>query len=249
MRFIFRTGIFPFMFCMQGIELNAQSLLSKLEFGAQAGTFIYQGDLTPSRFGSFKTPGIQLGISASMPLNNFLSARANISFGKLRGDDAAYDNPEWRQHRSLNFKSPVFEVSGLLTWNIMGSPQYSTGLSPYIFGGTGLSFLHTNRSAANFDGEYFFDEPDVAAGVNADLDHRTPRALLVFPVGAGVRYPLTSNISLNAEAAYRFSFSDYIDGFSQAGNPGLKDHYHSMSLGILYHFNSSGGVKCPVVRQ
>lgn len=248
MRLIFRTGIIPFMFCMQGIELKAQSLLSTLEFGAQAGTFIYQGDLTPSRFGSFKTPGLQLGISASMPLNNFLSARANIAFGKLRGDDAKYDDPEWRQHRNLNFSAPVFEVSGQVVWNITGDPQNNAGLTPYLFGGMGLSFLRVRRNASNFDGEYFQDQPAVQAGLTADLEHRTPGALLVFPVGAGVRYPITNNISLNAEGAYRLAFSDYIDGFSKAGNPSLRDHYHSISVGVLYRFNSAGAVKCPVVR-
>lgn len=230
---------------MQGVELSAQSFLSKLEFGAQAGTFIYQGDLTPSRFGSFKTPGLQLGVSASMPLNNFLSARANFSFGKIRGDDAKYAHPEWRQHRNLNFRSPVFEVAALVKWDVMGNARSSMGFSPYLFGGVGLSFLRVRRDASNFDGEYFSAENAVTAGLSADLDHSTPRSLLVFPVGAGVRYPLTEFISLNAEAAYRFAFNDYIDGFSQAGNAARKDHYHSISVGVLYRFRSSGAVKCP----
>jgi opacity protein-like surface antigen len=249
MRLIFKTGILPFLFFMQGIGLNAQSFFSKLEFGAQAGTFIYQGDLTPARFGSFKTPGIQLGISASMPLNNYLSARANISFGKMHGDDAAYSHPEWRQHRNLNFKSPVFEIAGLVNWNITGDPQYNAGLTPYLFAGAGISFLRIRRDASNFDGEYFSAENAVTSGLNNDLAHSTPRALLVFPAGAGVRYPLTEYLSLNAEAAYRFAFSDYIDGFSQAGNSKLNDHYHSISIGVLYRFPPSGAVKCPTVMR
>jgi opacity protein-like surface antigen len=248
MRLIFRTGIVPFMLCMQGIELHAQSILSKIELGANAGVFIYQGDLTPSRFGSFKTPGLQLGISAGMPLNHFLAARANIAFGKIRGDDAKYDNPEWRQHRNLNFSSPVFEVSGQVVWNIMGDPQNRMGITPYLFGGAGLSFLRVRRSAANFDGEYFMNQPALQTGLTADLEQSTPKALLVFPVGAGLRYPLTNKISLNTEAAYRLAFNDYIDGFSKAGNPGRKDHYHSVSVGVLYRIGSPGAVGCPVVR-
>lgn len=248
MRFIFRSGIIPFMLCMQGAELNAQSIFNKLEFGVNAGTFIYQGDLTPSKFGSFKTPGLQLGISASMPLNNFLAARANIAFGKLRGDDAKYANPGWRQHRNLNFSSPVFEISGQVVWNITGNPENRTGLSPYLFGGGGLSFLGVRRNAANFDGEYFMDQPALQTGLTADLEHSTPKALLVFPVGAGLRYPLTNKLSLNSEAAYRLAFSDYVDGFSQAGNPSLKDHYHSISIGVLYRIGSPGAVACPVIR-
>lgn len=248
MRLIFRTGIILFMLCMQGAELNAQSIFSKLELGVNAGIFVYQGDLTPERLGAFKTPGLQLGISAGMPLNNFLAARANIAFGKLRGDDAAYDKPEWRRQRNLNFSSPVFEISGQVVWNITGNPGNSTGLTPYLFGGAGLSFLGVRRSAANFNGEYFMDQPALQTGLTADLNHSTPKALLVFPVGAGIRYPLTNKLSLNTEAAYRLAFSDYIDGFSQAGNPGLRDHYHSISIGVLYRIGSSGAVACPVVR-
>lgn len=248
MRLIFSAGIIPFMFCMQSTGLNAQSILSKLEFGANLGAFIYQGDLTPSRFGSFRTPGLQLGISASMPLNNFLAARANIAFGKLRGDDAKYSSPEWRKHRNLNFRSPVFELSGQVVWNITGDPQNSMGLTPYLFAGAGLSFLRINRDASNFDGEYFSNEPALQTGLTADLNHRTPKALLVFPVGAGFRYPLTNKLSVNTEAAYRLAFSDYIDGFSQAGNPSFNDHYHSISVGILYRLGSSGAVACPVVK-
>lgn len=248
MRLIFRTGIILFMFCMQSTELNAQSILSQLEFGANAGTFIYQGDLTPSKFGSFRTPGLQLGISASMPLNNFLAARANIAFGKLRGDDAKYDNPEWRQERNLNFKSPVFEISGQVVWNITGNPQDNVGLTPYLFAGAGISFMRVRRDASNFNGEYFTDQPALYTGLTADMDHSTPKALLVFPVGAGIRYPLTNKLSLNTEAAYRVAFDDYIDGFSQAGNPARKDHYHSISIGVLYRIGSSGAVACPVMK-
>jgi opacity protein-like surface antigen len=141
--------------------------------------------------------------------------------------------------------SPVIEVAGLVIWDIIGNQKSNLGFSPYLFGGAGLSFLRVSRDASNFDGEYFSTENAVTEGLNVDLNHLTPRSLLVFPVGAGVRYPLTELISLNAEAAYRIAFNDYVDGFSQAGNPSRKDHYHSISFGLLYRFKGSGAVKCP----
>ncbi|HEY0678113.1 MAG TPA: DUF6089 family protein [Chitinophagaceae bacterium] len=249
MRVIFRTGTMMFMFCfVQNSPLHAQSFMNKLEFGLQAGTFIYQGDLTPARLGSFRTAGFQLGVSASMPLNNFLSVRANIAAGKLKGDDGAYNNPEWRKHRDLNFRSPVIEASALMVWDITGNVQRHTGLAPYLFGGMGLAFLRVRRDASGFDAEYFPAALDLPARVNADLEHATPRALFVLPVGAGVRYPLTERIALHAETSYRLSFNDYIDGFSEAGNTSLRDHYQSYSVGLFYRFNSNNTVKCPVIR-
>ena len=247
MQLIFRTTILFALLCTFS-NANAQSLLNRLEFGLHAGTLIYQGDLTPSRFGSYRTPGWQLGASASMPLNHFLAVRANLMYGRMRGDDAAYAHPDWRQHRNFNFNSRVLEVSGLAVWNILGDPQHRTGLSPYIFSGLGFSFVKVNRDASDLDRDYFPAESGVQSGLDADLAHSTPRAVFAFPVGVGVRYPLTERLSLNAETSYRITFNDYLDGFSQSGNPDMKDNYHSISIGIFYRFRGNNSVKCPPVQ-
>jgi hypothetical protein len=250
MRLIFSKGII--LVLLSGIEsnhLNAQSILNKLELGAQAGSLIYQGDLTPERLGAYLTPGFQLGVSAGMRLNYFLSVRADLTFGKLRGNDAKYSSPEWRQHRNLNFKSPVFEIAGLAVWDVMGDPHQRTGISPYVFAGMGVSFLRVQRDASAFDVEYFSAASGVQDGLNTDLARTPPKAVLIFPAaGIGVRYPYTERVSLKAEASYPFSFSDYIDGFSEAGNPDRSDHYHGMSVGIFYRLTGSNALKCPVIR-
>lgn len=228
---------------------KAQSFLGNIELGLHAGSFIYQGDLTPSKFGSFKTPGFNFSLSASKRLNNFLSARANLVVGKLRGDDAKYSEPEWRQHRNFNFKTSVTEFTGLVVWDVLGNPHQRYGLSPYLFAGAGLSFLRVRRDASALDANYFTNESTLQAGLTTDLARTPPRVIPVFPVGLGVRYPLTNKISLSAETSYRASFSDYIDGFSQSGNPARKDSYHSFSLGIFYKINNTNTLACPVVRQ
>lgn len=224
-------------------------MLNKMEFGLQAGSFIYQGDLTPSKLGSFRTPGFNLGLSAGMRLNHFLSARANLTFGKLRGDDGKYAQPEWRQHRNFNFKTAVTEFTGQVVWDVLGDPNQRGGISPYVFAGAGLSFLRVTRDASGLDANYFTNESTLQAGLATDLSRTPPRVIPVFPVGLGLRYPLTNKISLNAETAYRATFSDYIDGFSESGNPARKDSYHSISVGIFYKFNNNNTLACPVIRQ
>lgn len=249
MRLIFSKGFLLVMLSgLDGNQLQAQSILSRLELGAQAGSLIYQGDLTPSAFGAYRTPGFQLGVSAGLRLNHYLSVRAGFTFGKLRGNDAAYAQPEWRQHRNLSFRSPVFEMAGLAVWDVLGDPHDRPGLSPYVFGGMGIGLLRIRRDASNFDTEYFSAESAVQQGLTADLSRTAPSAILIFPAGAGVRYPYTERIAIKAEVMYRFSFSDYIDGFSQAGNPTRRDHYHGVSVGVFYRLAGSGALRCPVIR-
>src|SRR5215208_3600576 len=77
--------------------------LSKYEAGITAGLFIYQGDLTPSRFGSYRTPGFNMNIFINRILNPAFSLRTNFSFTKLRGDDSKYSSPAWRRQRNFNF--------------------------------------------------------------------------------------------------------------------------------------------------
>jgi hypothetical protein len=86
------TVILTYTFLVTG----AQIATSKYAFGINAGSFIYQGDLTPSAIGSFKTPGFALGLNASRSLTNKFYVRLDLNFGKLKGNDAAYDDPAWR---------------------------------------------------------------------------------------------------------------------------------------------------------
>ena len=92
-----------------------------------------------------------------------------------------------------------------------------------------------------------------------DSAHSLPKVIPVLPVGAGLRYFFSPKFGLNLEASYRVSFTDYIDGFSQAANPDLKDHYMNYALGIIFRpggdsGSGSGGyggkskLGCPVLK-
>jgi len=229
--------------------VRAQTDLPKYEIGVSAGAFVYQGDLTPSSLGSFKTMKPVIGVSASRILNPWFSIRANLMVGKIAGDDAKYASPSWRRDRNFNFSSSLTEVSVLAVWNIFGNngnPQ--SGFSPYLFGGAGYTFLHIRRDWSKMNTSVFGAESTVQTGLNADSAHALPRGIPVFPLGIGMRYPLTGSLSLSAEAAYRFSFTDYLDGFSKSGNPVRKDHYTSYSIGVIYSLGRRNRMACPVIR-
>jgi hypothetical protein len=95
----------------------AQLIVPRFEIGAGVSSNIYQGDLTPNRFGSYETMKAGFQLHGSFILSPSFLARTNLAIGGLRGDDAAYDNPEFRRQRNFNFKTPVIELSELVVWN------------------------------------------------------------------------------------------------------------------------------------
>ncbi len=233
--------------CFAG-KSNAQ-FYKDMSVGLNGGIYIYQGDLTPERFGSFRT--IQPGFSffAKKPINHFLAARVLVSFARLKGDDSRYSKPEFRQQRNFYFTTPVKEFSAQLVWNILGRNYDDRGIMPYIFSGAGISLVRVKKDYSRMDMNVFGESADVMDGLAVDNARGTPRALLSVPVGVGAEYPLSPRFSVNIETSYRFIFTDYLDGFSQSANPKRQDHYHSTSAGLIYKFgNKEKGIGCPVMK-
>jgi Domain of unknown function (DUF6089) len=228
-------------------QLNAQINVAKYEIGIAAAGFIYQGDLTPRQFGSFETIRFGINIHGSKIMSRSFLVRANIAMGGLKGDDGVYDDPPFRKQRNFNFRSSVTEVSLLLVWNPLGTNFSEKGFSPYLFGGPGFSLLNIKRDWSNFNAAYFGDGSDLPDRIATDAAHSLPALTPVIPLGVGVRYGLTQRIAINAETSYRFVFTDYLDGFSQAANPEKKDHFQTVSIGAIYRIGKKNRLDCPAV--
>lgn len=230
-------------------RLCAQFKPSKFEIGINAGTLIYQGDLSASNLGYTKSLKPSIGIWASRSLDDYLSLRANIVRGAIGADESTYSSPAWRRHRNFVFSTSVTEFSTMLVWDLLGK-TYREGmhrLSPYFFIGAGFTILNVKRDWSRFDTTYFNSKSSAAIGLGADTLHKTPWIVPVIPVGAGIRYMLTNHIYLNVEGTYRFTGSDYVDGFKYAGNPKRNDQYYGVSIGASYRFGSDR-MDCPKVR-
>ncbi|MEO8414942.1 MAG: DUF6089 family protein [Ginsengibacter sp.] len=235
--------------CMATLNLPAQLKMSKFELGANLATFIYQGDLTPSKIGSFTTMKLGAGIYGNYKLDKIFFLKTSLMFGRLKGDESRYAIPSYRQKRNFAFTTPVTEISESVVWNIL--PPANEGgarLSPYIAAGVGYVFLHIKRDYSNYDLAYFGAESPITTGLIADTAHRLPRGLAVFPVSAGIRYALSNNLSLNLETAYRLNSSDYLDGFSQGANPAKKDHFFTNAIGLTYSVGKKSMLACPKLK-
>lgn len=236
---------YPFLFTSAQVNL-----IPKYEAGIVAGTFIYQGDLTPNALGAFNTMKFGLGVFGTRNINRFAAFRVQLLRGSLKGDDAKYDNPAWRQQRNFNFKTPVTELSGVFVWNIFGLNPNEAGIinfTPYVFGGLGYSFLKIKRDYSRFNYAHFAGETAIINGLNEDINHKLPRGILEFPIGFGVRYGINEKLSFNLEGTYRLTSTDYIDGFSQAANPDKNDHFHTLTAGLTYSFGKRNRFDCPKV--
>lgn len=240
-----RKGIGIALLFFADNEIYAQVDLSKFEIGLAGGVFIYQGDLTPSRFGSYRTLRPAVNLFVNRILNPSFSLRTSLFYGGLSGNDAAYKNPAWRQERSFSFTTHPLELSEMLVWNAWSTDRKIT---PYAFGGIGFSLLNIQRNANNFNSEYFFVQgEDLSSRLQQDLAHKTPKLLPVIPVGIGVQASLTKKLSLIGETSYRLTRTDYLDGFSKAANPALYDHYQTHTIGLLYQFAKRSNLDCPTI--
>lgn len=221
---------------------NAQEK-PKYEAGVRLSALIYQGDLTPSFIGSARTITPGFGIFGTRILNDKLSVRLNLDYNRLRGNDAAYTVPEWRQQRNFRFTASALELTGNLVYNLRGG--YSERkFQPYVFGGAGLALLNIKRDYSSFNYEYFSEQAWVYEGLMADIAKKPPRLTFIMPVGGGIKYPLTQKLSLFGEASYRLMITDYLDGFSKAADSKYKDHYSNISVGLIYRLGNSG-INCP----
>lgn len=238
---VFLTGIF--------LSSSAQKKTAKYEVGLAAGAFVYQGDLTPARFGSWKTVRPGIIVHGSRKFNSTTALRLNLSFASLRGDDAKYNTPAYRQQRNFNFSTPLIELSPQIVWSPMGWDEVGARISPYAFAGVSLAYLRVRRDWSRFNTAHFTLEENLPARIAEDMQRRPPTLLPAIPVGAGIRYAVSPSIVINGEVSYRRTFSDYIDGFSIAASPKYKDHYYSVSAGVIYRFGKRNAWDCPPVKN
>lgn len=237
-------------FCISCSSAYSQLNLSKWQVGVNAGIFIYQGDLTPSPLGSYRTLSPGFGLYVSRILSPSFILRTNFARGSLKGFDGAYASPWWRKERNFKFSTPVTEISELLVWNILRNNSNEEGyrFSPYVYGGAGVSILKVKRDYSGMNPAVFAENNQVMEGLATDMAKPTPPVSLVLPVGLGVEYYLSPKFALTAETAFRFTFTDYLDGFSQSANPKRKDYYHSHTIGLVYKFGSKNNYDCPANR-
>lgn len=173
---------------------------------AGLGTSTYFGELSlPGNVIDAK-PAINLGLQYY--LSRRISARAELTWFTLEGNDAEASVESGRRKRNLSFQSSNFELSvtGIVNFFPNGNRYYRRPqFNLYGFGGIGALYFNPK---ATYQGQKYALQPLQTEGVS--YSRITP----VIPFGFGARVKFGPNVNISIEGGYRITFSDYLDDVS-----------------------------------
>ncbi len=161
---------------------------------------------------------------------------------KIEGDDRNLsDKEEWgAQHaaRGYSYSTSLNEIGVTLSYFLLNKWSEETGyqnkISPFIFGGFGVSFVNDDS-----DSRQWTNVPLNKQG-SATVDQTNgSEGGFQLPVGAGFRFNLSPNIFLDVLYSARVPLGDYLDGISLAGNPDSNDAYQFCGLNFGFRLGNS----------
>jgi OmpA-OmpF porin, OOP family len=187
-------------------SISAQTADKKWSIGIHGGLNQYNGDLG-NGFYAFEDGNYGMfGINASRYLNRFFDLSITGNYGKvgIAEDDGIVTNP------TKSFLANMLHMNLNLRFKFLGNDNYK--LSPFIFGGIGLSHYKYlgNHSGKSTDGS--------------------------FVTGFGLTYHVAPSVSL--QLMDNFIFTDY-DRVDNVEGPKYYDYYLQHSLGIAFNFGCS----------
>ena len=216
--------------------------LRRYEAVAGIGTAHYFGDIGGAAnehnlFGIrdielFNTrPSFYLG--ARYKIRNNMAIKVNFIFGFLKGDDEGSKNND----RNLAFTSKIFEPSAQFEYSIISEEQkYRTSA---MFNKRGMinNYSHYNIYAFAGIGSVFgwvaplkelenFYEPKTEFG-------------LAFPIGLGLKYVMSSNLSIGFEFGGRLTTTDLLDGYHSEKFSHASDVYYFAVFNAIYRIKTS----------
>jgi opacity protein-like surface antigen len=195
----------------------ASSGVSKWGIHAGIGIAAYHGDLMQSDANMFKQASYSFSAGASYAFLKKLSGRLDIGIHKVQAADSKNSGEQYKA-RNLSFKSSIFDVSLSAEYSILDLDHYM--VTPYISAGVGMMFFnpYTNDAAGNK--QYLRELGTEGQGLAAYPDRKMyKKSTVEFPLGLGLKYPITENIKLQLEFNYRVTGTDYLDDVSINGYP------------------------------
>ena len=196
------------------ILLSFNSSAQYYEFGGGLGATLYYGDLNApdlnTNLGNSKFGG-QLMLRYIATKN--IAVRANLTLGKLSGDDRRSDL-EFQKIRNLRFSSLMVESALLGEYYFFGyDAKTGTQLfSPYVTAGFGFIFFNPKT---DLNGETYELQPLGTEGQGLPGQAaKYSKVALAIPFGGGVKMKINDRFNLGVELLARRSFTDYLDDVS-----------------------------------
>jgi hypothetical protein len=199
------------LLCLGAAEMTqAQSFYNirrnrNLMVNVGSGIAYYKGEMVnPGEVGLVK-PNITVG--AEYYFAPRISARAQLTWFQMKGDDAEADDDRWQ--RNLSFTSSSYELSaiGIVSLGPQGMRYYERPrLNLHAFGGIGLLYFNPKTE---FNGEKHALQPLMTENVKYSRFQPT------IPFGLGARIHVNPFFNILIEGGYRLTFTDYLDDVSK----------------------------------
>jgi len=186
----------------------AQNKTENFSVGFQFGTIEYSGEVAQEIF-SFDT-GIHpsFGLNIAKYVTPSFNLRGNFRVGTIDGSNEVY-----------NFKNRLFDINILLDYKFNNGYilKQESIIAPYVFIGAGDAVsMYTNK----------------ITGVEEQ-----PLAYFNIPIGAGLKFNLTSKMSISLETHYNYAITDELDGVVSSDTK-WDDSFLYNSIGFSYNFIS-----------
>ena len=192
--------------------------LSRSEYTYGIGISNYFGDIggsskaDASAFSDFDIAYSRpvLAVGYRYRLYERIAVKANLSYANIYGSDVKSIN----EGRNYSFTTNMFELNGHLEYHITKEmhmvsyksmsmrgkvKKFNRGINFYVFMGIGGAYFKPKAKDSFVGSSRFVDNKNLT---------------FVFPIGLGLKYPLTSTTQIGLELGGRFTTTDFIDGFS-----------------------------------
>jgi hypothetical protein len=199
-----------------GVDIGAANFLGDLGGANQIGThFVKDLEVSLTR------PA--LGAHIRYRNNRYIGYRANMSYGKVFGNDALTQE-RFRNNRNLNFKSNIIEFSAVIefyfskeraghVYNIKKLKGWRN-IDIQSYGFLGLGGFYYNPKAY-YQGKYVELRPLRTEGEGLKPGTKIySKYSVCIPMGLGFKYGLSKQWSVGLEYGLRLTFTDYIDDCS-----------------------------------
>lgn len=199
-----------FLIVLGGLLFYSSNLRSQdgYELGGWLGISNYFGDMNTNY--RITDPGLAGGISFRNLFNDRLAYRASLSYGSVRADDKDSSNP-FERDRNLNFKSIIIDLTNQIDFNFLPF-QYGSRtdyFTPYLSVGFNLFYYDPVTS---LDGKKYHLREYGTEG--QQLGDEYFQFSTGFVTGFGFKWAIDHALSLNVEASFRFTGTDYLDDVS-----------------------------------
>lgn len=208
-------------------ESRFNPYLNRFSVSIGVGTAIYDGEF--AGMSNFVNQNYYLnpGIGAGLAYRFFerISLRAEINVFRLSSKSGFTQIKHSREFSSINFDYYLNGVIDLFRQSRIDG-QFKRW-NPYIFGGVGQVVFFPNH---NLEGGLEGNEGEIDTTY---LNYDYSKVSLIYPIGAGVSYYFNKYNKLSLEGNYRFTKTDFVDGYKSSSSPN-NDKY--LTVFIKYTF-------------